>query len=378
MSSAIGETKSLSFPKVRLGSLLDQLKIERNTLFSAWLLPDQGVEAETWWSKISEEERPPYRHLLEAVAAPALLATLSMVEDEATVLLRFLVTSTAPDSSAYLIREDEENFLSVRLEHRDEAVDTLWNLLVGDFPLWEMEWGASLSRSAFFTLLAVADLQQRKDLVALLEHTVLGPEFFPAEVATVVSRSFEHCDLRWLLPFFLTVLPDTPSPEQLQEPTKALEELCQTELLQSSEQKVYRLSPSGEFLMKDWQNRLSVASLQILGADHQGTPVASQVGFLRSRKFLWYLDPAQPGQEVLLSTPTVALAQDLLDELLCPLGEPRKVPKKLRSSGKGKKASRASGAESPQVLFCPYCGGKLAVADARFCNSCGKQLKGDG
>ena len=355
----------MSLPKNLLGALLNHLKLERNALFSAWILPEQAAEAETWWSEITEDKRSSCLQLLEAMAAPALLATFTMVEDETTVLLRCLVATTAPDSLTYLIREEQEHFLAFRLDHRDEAVDAIWNLLVGDFPLWDIKWGATLSREAFFTLLAASDLQKRKDIVALLEHTVLGPEFFPTELGQMIARSFEHRDLRWLLPFFVTVLPHAPKLDNLCDPGKALEDLCRAELLQSAEQGVFRWSPSGEFLTEHWQRRLSVAGLQILGADHDGSPVASHVGFLRSRKFLWYFDLNNPTGEVLLSTPAADLCQELLDELLIPVGEPSK-------------AAKSSESTATQVLFCPYCGGKLAVLDARFCNCCGKQLKENG
>ena len=66
-------------------------------------------------------------------------------------------------------------------------------------------------------------------------------------------------------------------------------------------------------------------------------------------------------EELVVSTPPVDLFKELLDELLSPLGEPRNRARKPEPDG--------------QVLFCPYCGGKLAVADARFCNACGKALK---
>lgn len=361
--SSVKEKTRLRIPRARIEGALDHLKIERNPLFSAWLLPQQRDGAGDWWESLDSAQRGDYQSLLEALAAPVLLATFTMLEGHTTVLLRCLILSTDPSTPVYLITEDEEHLSALRLEHRDEAVDTLWKLLVGDFPLWEMEWGAALSKESFYTLLAAADLHQRKELVGMLEHTVMGPEFLASEVGQMTESSFQSEDIRWLLPFFLTVNPKAPSLEQMSNCEEALKALCEAQLLEGSKQGAYRWSPEGEFLAEQWAGRLSAAGLQILGADHEGTPVSSLVGFLRSRKFLWYFDFSDGPEKVLLATPTVSLCQELLDELLSPLGEP--------TGGEQK----AGPEPSAKVLFCPYCGGKLAVADARFCNVCGKQLK---
>jgi hypothetical protein len=362
--SVIKEQTRLRVPRARIEGVLDHLKVVRNPLFSAWLLPEQKDDASAWWESVESGQRGDYEELLQALAAPVLLATFTMLEGHTTALLRCLIPSTEPSTPVYLITEDEEHLSAVKLDHRDEAVDTLWELLRGNFPLWEMEWGATLPRESFYTLLAAADLHQRKELVGLLEHTVMGPEFLASEVQQMTERSFQYEDLRWLLPFFLTVNSRAPSQEEMSDCQGALKVLCETELLEGSEQGAYRWSPQGEFLAGQWAGRLSTAGLQILGVDHDGTPVSCQVGFLRGRKFLWYIDFSTDREQILLSTPSVSLCQELLDELLSPVGEP---------AGESKKADR--GPVVAEVLFCPYCGGKLAVADARFCNSCGKALK---
>lgn len=362
--SAVNEELRIEIPRSFVEGLMDHLKMDRNSLFSAWLWPEQSQGAAAWWEALELERREDCQALLQAVAAPVLLATFTMLEGSMTVLLRCLVPSTEPGTHVYLIKEQESNLVAQRLEHRDLAVDAIWELLSGDFPIWEMEWGVKLSKEALYTLLAVTDLQQRKEFVGLLEHSVLGQEFFPTEVEQIIERSFEHSDIRWLLPFFLAVNPGAPDLGRLKSSGEAaLKALCEAGLLEDSKQNVHRWSPQGEFLAGHWCNRLASAGLQILAADHEGTPVFSHAGFLRSRKFLWYFELDSAEEELVVSTPPVGLFQELLDELLSPLGEPRSRPSKSDTEPDG------------QVLFCPFCGGKLAVADARFCNACGKALR---
>lgn len=362
--SAVKEEIRLEMPRSLVEGLLDHMEMDRNSLFSAWLWPEQSQGAAAWWDDLQPDKKDGYKDLLQAVAAPVLLATFTMLENDTTVLLRCLVPSTEPGTHVYLIREQESTLVAQRLEHRDEAVDAIWELLSGDFPVWEMEWGARLSKEALYTLLAITDLQQRKEFVGLLEHSVLGWELFCSEVEQIVERAFEHSDIRWLLPFFLTVNPDAPELSQLKNGVKgALKALCEAGLLESSKQNVYRWSPQGEFLAGHWCRRLATAGLQVLAADHHGTPVFSHAGFIRSPRFLWFLELGSAEEELVVSTPPVDLFKELLDELLSPLGEPRSRARKPDREPDG------------QVLFCPYCGGKLAVADARFCNACGKALK---
>jgi hypothetical protein len=82
---------------------------------------------------------------------------------------------------------------------------------------------------------------------------------------------------------------------------------------------------------------------------------------------LWWLGFDFDGQpEVLMTTPTVQQAQDLLDELLVPIGTPKPLSVQRHQ------------ARPPAAHFCPYCGGKLAVTDARFCNCCGQKIHQEG
>lgn len=358
---------NVSISREKIWPLVAHLNLARNELSRLYGYPQSrdGEEALQWWENLSSEAQSRYQPMLGTLAAPALVANVSLVDEQTIFTARAVLPNVGDGVSSFLITEngEDQQEIDVRvIPDAQDLVQSLWEAVLDDAPPGHMETGMELDRPAFLLFMAMADLDRRRKLAGLLHHTAFRPEMLVTDLDAACREAEAQTDPRWLLPFFTALLGESPQWHH-NALTAAIETLVGKELLQKSDRGVLRLSPGGRLFVDSW-NHPRALGLQVWGADPDGRLAVQSCAFLRGEKFLWLVETGPPGDTVTLVGLGVSDAEDLLAEVLTPVG----VADSLLPEPPG-----FSSPPEEKGRFCTQCGHAVSVG-ANFCNSCGTKL----
>lgn len=348
--------------------LASYLSLSRNelSLLFGYAESVSAPEAMRWWQELPRDTQAGYQELLQALAAPALVANVSLVDEQTIFTTRAVLPHAAAGTPAFLVSGDapeQREITAKRVPDVQELVRSLWEAVLDDAPPGHMETGIELDRPAFLLLMAVADLDRRRKLVGLLHQTAFRSEMLVTDLDAACREAAGRPDPRWLLPFFTALLGESPEWHH-NALSAAIKTLVDRELLQQSDRGVLRLSPGGRLFIDSW-NHPRALGLQVWGADPDGRVAVQACALLRGERFLWLVETGPPGDTVTLAGLDPAVAPDLLAEVLTPVGAaPELAPTPV---GTSPETVRQGG-------YCPQCGQAVGSA-ASFCRSCGTRIE---
>jgi hypothetical protein len=398
MEEKTQDTKTLQIAKDHIVPLIAQLGLVENDLSGLFDIPPASESsanaADAWWQAQKEEDRHTYRGALAAIAAPMLIADIAInARNEKLIITHAVVPSLRWNDPVYLLAQaaGTTQFHLEYLRQADLFANTLLLYLQGAAPVYEMEMKFEVPARDFAVLLATADLRQRLQFRALLDHAAPPSSVKEDDVMVSVTEGYVYPDPRWLLSFSLPVLHISPAGITRESVRQSLDNLAKTGLIQKDADRLSLTEP-GERFCESVAGRTSCIRIDIHGADEKGRRGRQSVLFVRGEHFLWYAGTSGRKADTMIVT-TIGLdqAEALLKELFTPLAAPtpakpvRPAPAIIKAPVREPVREPAPAVASPPPppqyqapapaapasggLVCRACGNPLAPAD-RFCSRC--------
>jgi predicted nucleic acid-binding Zn ribbon protein len=330
MEEKTTDTKKLQIVKDQIVPLIAQLSLVENDLSGLFDIPQasepSAKAAGEWWEAQTEEDQYTYRGALAAIAAPMLIADIGInAWNEKLIITHAVLPSLRWNDPIYLLGQDSDK-AKFRLEYLKQAdlfTNTLLLYLQGAAPVYEMEMKFEVSVRDFAVLLATADLRQRQQYRALLDHAPFPPSVKADDVMVSVTEGFVYPDPRWLLPFCLPVLHIGPSAISKESTRQSLDNLVKTGLIKKDRDEISLKEP-GERFCESVAGRTSCIRIDTWGVDEKGRRGRQSVLFIRGEHFLWYAGTSGRKADTMVVT-TIGLdqAEALLRELFTPLAAPK-------------------------------------------------------
>lgn len=383
----------LVIPRDAVTPLFKKFSYVRGELSGLLMIPevtdDQATAAAiAWWGTLTPDERMVMQSALAALASPQLIADISMMSGSSTLLVtRLVMDSRKPGDPVYLLGEDiTKNYFRIeRLLYRDLAINTLILHLAGTDPvLSDALLKFELSRDEMYVLAAILDLNRRLRYHSLMNHIPMPASFNLAEMEQSVSDGFAHRDVRWLLPFVLSVIPKKHQPPSGDRVRQSFARLLDLKLMvRNGAADQYSWSEPGRLLADSLSNPANRIGVLLTGVLENGDLAMQSMILARGTSQLWLLDLSGPnGTSSFLSTITFRDVRSVLEGILRPAGTPRPLADSgtqkpsiekvtaTPSQGLEKKPFHTSGRG---VAFCRNCGSPV-LPGRKFCGDCGAPL----
>jgi hypothetical protein len=384
----------LMIPRDAVAPLLKKLSYVRGELSGLLMIPETVdepavVAAIAWWETLAPDERMVMQSVLAALASPQLIADISMMSGSNTLLVtRLVMDSRKPGDPVYLVGEDpaKKNFRIERLLYRDLAINTLILHLAGTDPgLSDAMLKFEVSRDDLYVLAAILDLHRRFRYHSLMNHLPLQASFDLSEIDKSVSDGYTNRDVRWLLPFVLSVIPKKHQSLSGDTGRQSVARLLELKLiLKSDVPDRFMWSEPGRLLASSLSNPVSCLGMLLTGALENGDLAMQSVILARGDFQIWLLDLGGPnGTSSFLSTIPLQNVRSILEGILQPAGTPRPLAnagirersgETFTSTSSPVLENRPVHASGGKVTFCRNCGSPLNPAK-KFCSICGTPVR---
>ncbi len=380
----------LMIPRDAIAPLFKKFSFVRGELSGLLMIPEAVdekavVEATAWWETLTPDERMVMQSVLAALASPQLIADISMMSGSCTLqATRLIMDSRKPEDPVFLLGEDttKKYFRIERLLSRDLAINTLILHIAGTDPvLSDAILKFDLPREELFVLTSVIDLYRRLIYNSLMNHLPVPASFGLVEIEKSVNDAYTSRDIRWLLPFILSVIPRKHTPLSGHGIRQSLARMVELKLvMKNGSPDQYSWTEPGRLLADSLNNPVSRIGLLLTGAMENGDIAMQSLILARGDSNIWLVDLGGPKTgSSFLSTVTLRDVRSVLEGILQPSGTPRPLSSAgiLGHSGKPDTAT-APLAMKPQpvhasdkvVAFCRNCGSPIALGK-KFCSNCG-------
>jgi predicted nucleic acid-binding Zn ribbon protein len=392
------ETKTLQIAKDQIVPLIAQLSLVENDLSGLFDIPQASEPAAKaagdWWQAQKEEDQHTYRGALAAIASPLLIADIGInARNTKLIITHAVIPSLRWNDPIYLLGQDTDK-AKFRLEYLKQAdlfTNTLLLYLQGAAPVYEMEMKFEVSVRDFTVLLATADLWQRHQFRALLDHAPAPSSMKADDVMVSVTEGFVYPDPRWLLPFSLPVLHISPAAISPESTRRSLDNLAKTGLVKKDGD-IITLTEPGERFLESVTGRTSCIRIDTRGVDEKGRRGRQSVLFIRGEHFLWYAGVSGKNADTMVVT-TIGLdqAEALLRELFTPIAAPKpgdpirpapapvqdlvKTPDPVQAPAKAPAPAAPPPFQSPPPLQYATPAPTAPVAGSLVCKACGNPIK---
>ena len=384
----------LMIPRDAVAPLLKQFSFVRGELSGLLMIPEAVDEnamaaAIAWWQKLAPGEQMIMQSVLAALAAPQLIADISMMSGSSTLLVtRLIMDSKKPGDPVYLLGEDpvKNSFRIERLQFRDLAINTLIIHLAGTDPLLsDAILKFELSRDEMYVLSAVLDLHRQLRYHALMNHLPFPASFGYSDIEKNLKDGFINRDIRWLLPFLLSVIPKKHQPLPTDTIRQSVARLLDLKLMVKGDTAdQFSWSEPGRLLADSLSDPVSRVGILLIGVLENGDLAMQSLVLARGDSQVWLVDLNGPnGASSFLSTVTFTDVRSLLEGILRPAGTPRPLNTAVK-----KEPSRENVTTTPpqivekqpvhasdqMVAFCRKCGSPVGPG-RKFCGACGATLE---
>lgn len=383
----------LQIPRDAVIPLLKKFSYVRGELSGLLRIPGADdaqatAAALAWWETLSPDEQMVMRSMLAAIASPQLIADISMMAGDRSLLVtRLIMDSRKPGDPVFLVGEDPSGkwYRIERLQSRDLAINTLILNLAGTDPVLS---GAllrfDLARDALYVLAAAVDLHRRLRYNSLMNHIPVPDSFRLQEIEKSVSDGYAGRDIRWTLPFVLSVIPrkhQPPSAPAIHEAVTRLQDLNLITKKDGDGQ--YSWTEPGLLLADSLGEPDYRIGLLLTGALENGDLGIQSLVLARGNSHLWIMDFSGPRAEsVFVSTVTFRDIRSVLEGVLMPAGTPRALAETDLQSPAPEQAGVAavpagkmqSIHASDRKAFCRNCGSPISEGK-KFCSNCGTVVR---
>ena len=324
------DTKTLQIAKDHITPLIARLGLVENDLSGMFAIlqasEPSAKAAGGWWQAQKEEDQHTYRGALAAMAAPMLIADIGInARNQKLIITHAVLPSLRWNDPIYLLGQDTDT-TRFRLEYLKQAdlfTNTLLLYLQGAAPVYEMEMKFEVSVRDFAVLLATADLRQRQQYRALLDHASAPSSVRADDVMVAVSEGFVYPDPRWLLPFALPLLHLSPAAMAKESVLQSLDSLARIGLVKKNGDGISLTEP-GERFAESVAGRTSCIRIDTWGADEKGRPGRQGVLFIRGEYFLWYIGTSGKKADTMVVVSTgLDKAEAIIRELFTPIAAPK-------------------------------------------------------
>ena len=382
----------LMIPRDAVAPLFKKFSYVRGELSGLLMIPEAVDEnamaaAIAWWEKLAPDERMIMQSALAALAGTQLIADISMMSGSSSLqVTRLIMDSRKPNDPVYLLGEDptKKYYKIERLLYRDLAINTLILHLAGIDPvLSDAILKFDLSRDEMYVLSAVLDLHRRLEYSSLMNHIPMPASFSLVEVEKSVSDSFTSHDVRWLLPFVLSVIPKKHQRLSGEKVREAFARLLDLKLVIKNDDQ-YSWSEPGRLLAASLSNPAYRVGILLTGALENGDLAMQSLVLARGDSQIWLVDLSGPnGTSSFLSTVTFRDVRSVLEGILRPAGTPRPLAGAEISGPSGETApdtapqavkSQPVHATDRAVAFCSNCGSPVTPGK-KFCSNCGTTVR---
>jgi len=380
----------LMIPRDAIAPLFKKFSFVRGELSGLLMIPEAMdekamAEATAWWETQTPEERMVMHSVLAALAGPQLIADISMMSGSSTLqMTRLIMDSRKPEDPVFLLGEDttKKYFRIERLLSRDLAINTLILHIAGTDPvLSDAILKFDLPREELYVLTAVIDLYRRLIYNSLMNHLPVPASFGLVEIEKSVSDSYTSRDIRWLLPFILSVIPRKHTPLSGPGVRRSLARLLELKLVVKNESPdQYSWTEPGRLLADSLAAPAYRIGLLLTGAMENGDIAMQSLILARGDSNIWLVDLGSPKTgSSFLSTVTLRDVRSVLEGILRPSGTPRPLSGAGIQEHTGEPdTATALQAMKPQpvrasdkvVAFCRNCGSPITPGK-KFCSNCG-------
>ena len=379
----------LIIPRDAVAPLWKKFSYVRGELSGLLKIPESVTEkniaeAGQWWEMLAPDVQMIMRSVLAALAGPQLIADISMMSGSGVLqVTRIIMDSRNPSDPVYLLGEDPatKNFRIERLLYRDLAINTLILNLAGTDPvLSDATLKMDLSRDEFLVLSAVIDLHRRLIYHSLMNHLPLPASFDLPEVEKSVRDGYTSRDIRWLLPFVVSVIPkkhEIIAEERLRQAFARLQDL--NLIVKTERPGTYSWTEPGRMLADSINAPAYRTGLLLTGALESGDIAMQSMILARGDSHIWLVDLSGPNAvSSFLSTVTLQDVRSVLEGILRPSGTPRPLAGTIRTvqdepdSSAARQTTKAHPVHASDKgrAFCRNCGSPITPG-RKFCSNCG-------
>ncbi|HPH95527.1 MAG TPA: FHA domain-containing protein [Anaerolineaceae bacterium] len=316
----------IHLPKAILSPLVQRFSLPVSPLGRFFIPDTSGTNllgmAASWFDGKTPEEQGRIQLYLKTLAAPPCIAQIHFLRDHNRLVKTYAMPhQTLAESQWILAGRDDlaKEFLVNSVPSSASLCHSMLANLEPDIPVWEGQLTIKMALPDWIVLCGLADLYSRIHYAAWLEHRPVDEEFALADICRSVDDGLTYQDPRWLLPFFLPLMPvkiDRLSPELIR---TSLQNLVGLGLLADlTRRDTVHLSEAGLLLVSSLHERTSAVAFHLTSQNADQSLQNLMEFFVRSRRLLWFMDIFGEGDEVKVSLISLETAEKLLGELLNP------------------------------------------------------------
>lgn len=316
----------IHLPKAILSPLIQRFSYPVSPLGQFFISDSSGTNllamASGWFDGKTPEEQGRIQLFLKVLAAPPCIAQIHMMIDRNRMVKTYAIPHQPIAESQWILagRDDlAREFLVNTLPSSSSLCQSILSPLEPTIPTWEGPFTFKLALPDWIALSGLVDLYSRMNYAAWLEHRPVEEEYSLSDICHSVDDGLIYQDPRWLLPFFLPLMPvkiDRLSPEIIK---ASIQNLISVGLVADlTRRDTIHLTDAGLILVSSLHERISAVAFHLTSQNSEQSLQNLMDFFIRSRRLLWFMDICGKEDEVQVSLISLETAGKLLNELLNP------------------------------------------------------------